>query len=35
MRVNKLLALFCIGALAMVACSVTVDLGASPASTPT
>jgi hypothetical protein len=35
MRVNKLLALFCIGAMAMVACSVTVDLGASPSSTST
>jgi hypothetical protein len=35
MRLNKLLALFCIGAMAMVACSVTVDLGTSPASTPT
>ena len=35
MRVNKLLALFCIGAFVMVACSVTVDLGASPSSTPT
>ena len=35
MRVNKLLALFCMGALVMVACSVTVDLGTSPASTPT
>ncbi len=35
MRVNKLLALFCIGALVMVACSVTVDLGTSPSSTPT
>jgi len=35
MRLNKLLALFCIGALVMVACSVTVDLGASPSSTST
>ena len=35
MRLNKLLALFCIGAMAMVACSVNVDLGASLASTPT
>jgi len=35
MRLNKLLALFCIGAIAMVACSVNVDLGASPSSTPT
>ena len=35
MRVNKFLALFCICALVMVACSVTVDLGASPSSTPT
>jgi hypothetical protein len=35
MRINKLLALFCIGALVMVACSVSVDLGTSPSSTPT
>jgi hypothetical protein len=35
MRLNKLLALFCISAMAMVACSVNVDLGASPSSTPT
>ena len=35
MRLNKFLALFCIGAMAMVACSVTVDLGTSPSSTPT
>ena len=35
MRLNKLLAIFCVGALMMVACSVTVDLGASPSSTPT
>ena len=35
MRLNKLLALFCIGALVIVACSVTVDLGTSPSSTPT
>jgi len=36
MRVNKLLTLFCIGAVVMAACSVNVDLGASPSSsTPT
>ena len=35
MRVNKLLALSCIGALVMVACSVTVDLGTPPPSAPT
>src|SRR5271157_5555547 len=35
MHLNKLLALFCMGALVMVACSVSVDLGTSPSSTPT
>ena len=36
MNVKKLLVLFCILALAMLACGVTVDLGtSSPASTPT
>ena len=35
MAVKKLLALFCILALAVLACGVTVDLGNSPSSTPT
>jgi len=36
MSVNKLLAVFCVSALVLVACGVTVDLGTSPsgASTP-
>jgi len=35
MHVNKLPALLCIVTLVMVACSVTVNLGASPSSAPT
>jgi hypothetical protein len=35
MAAKKLLTLFCIFALAMLACGVTVDLGTSPSSTPT
>jgi len=35
MTVKKLLTLFCILALVTLACSFTVDLGASPSSTPT
>ncbi len=35
MRVNKLLALFCMAALLVVACSLSADLGTSPSGTPT
>jgi uncharacterized protein YraI len=35
MRANKTIAFFCMGALVMLACGLTVDLGTSPSSTPT